>query len=215
MGAASRRAPTRRLTYWTKADFSPASTAARRPWRLKNRPAPGMETDIQPTRAPRPQLGEAGPLAACGSRAHERSASFGGRRSALSRVRADPASVPRAGPVALAPLRLSLYLDGHCRRLHGVFRLSHRQRHQRSLCQPQPARHHRPGRHHRGVVLHQGDRHLRPERDALAHRQPHHRRQPARGVRQAAQRGSRFLLRPPFDRVHHAAVGRRRSRRHR
>ncbi len=41
-------------------------------------------------------------------------------------------------------------------------------------------RHRHPRRHHRRAVHHQGPRHLRPQRDALADRQPHRRRQSAR-----------------------------------
>ena len=107
---------------------------------------------------------------------------------------------------------IAFALDGNCRRLHGAHRLSHRQRGQRGLHQPQYDGHLRVGRRHGRAVHDQRARHLRPDRDAVAHRQPHRRRQPARGFCQAAQRGARFFFRPAFHGIHRQTDDRRSSR---
>ncbi len=112
----------------------------------------------------------------------------------------------------MAQICRCLRLHGGFRRLHGAQRLFDRQRDQRGLRQQEHDRHLHPRRGHRRAVHDQGARHLRPKRVALAYRQPHRRRQSARRVRQAAQRGHRLLLRPPFDRIHRAPLRGRRGR---
>ena len=119
-----------------------------------------------------------------------------------SASRLGQASADRAGPHALAQIRIRLRVHGRLRRLYGTLRLSDRRRHQPGLRQPQPRRHHHARLHHRRAVHRQGHRHLRAKRSALADRQPHRRQQPARRVRQAAQRRHRLFLRPAFDGIH-------------
>ena len=70
--------------------------------------------------------------------------------------------------------------------------------------QQEPDRHLHPRRRHRRPVRHQGSRDLRPQRVAVADRQPHRRRQSAQRLRQAAQRRHRLFLRPALDRIHRA-----------
>ena len=67
-------------------------------------------------------------------------------------------------------------------------------------------------RNHCRPVFGEGPRHIRPQRDAVAHRQSNCRGQSARGFFEAAQRRARLLLGPPFNRIHRPSFDRRRGR---
>ena len=133
-------------------------------------------------------------------------------RRALPCPAPDPAFAHGTGPGALAQICDRVHLDGGGGRLHRIQRLPDRRRDQPGLRQSEPAGHHCSRRNHCRPVFGEGPRHIRPQRDAVTHRQSNCRGQSARGFFEAAQRRARLLLGPPFNRIHRPSFDRRRGR---